>query len=243
VDGRYVLEIGPGTAGLTRSILAASPKKLTVIEKDKRCINLLREIRDVYSNLCIVEGDALNLSIAQLIPEDGSKLIIIANLPYNIGTELVFRWFQDIDLIESMTLMLQKEVVMRMRASHSNKDYGRLSVMCQILCEVNREFDVSPSAFYPPPNVHSSIVSLKPRANLPDKEIVRVVSELARLAFGARRKMIRSSLKDIVSVLDELKIDTSKRAENLSCDDYIMIAQRLLNPMNSGYLNNLNKFL
>ena len=227
VTDRYVLEVGPGPAGLTRSILACSPLMLTVIEKDKRCIDLLSEIKNIYNNLQIIEGDALEIRVQELAPKD--KLIIIANLPYNIGTELVFRWLEDATLIESITVMLQKEVVERICAKPGSKAYGRLSVMCQILCNVRKEFDVSPAAFYPPPKVHSSVVTLTPLTNLPSAEIVALAREITKNAFGARRKMIKTSLKSIPDdIFKKLGIDTSIRAENISPEQYLMLAKEVL---------------
>ena len=146
IEGRHVLEVGPGPAGLTRSILAAKPSKLTVIEKDDRCIALLEDIKKIYLNLEITCGDALKITLPSL---SASKVTIISNLPYNIGTELVFRWLEHSEMVDSMTLMLQKEVVERICAKHNSKAYGKLSVMCQIMADVRKEFDVSPAAFYP----------------------------------------------------------------------------------------------
>ncbi len=141
VEGRHVLEIGPGPGGLTRSILALNPAKLTVIEKDSRCISLLQDIQKIYPNLEIISDDALKVDISNIT--DG-RITIISNLPYNVGTVLLFQWLEHLERIESMTLMLQKEVVERICAKPSTKAYGKLSVMCQICADVRKEFDVSP---------------------------------------------------------------------------------------------------
>lgn len=226
LDGKYVIEIGPGPAGLTRAILASNPKKLIVIEKDKRCIGLLRDIQQIYSNLTIIEGDALEIPISQITND---KVMIISNLPYNIGTELVFRWLENANLIESMTLMLQKEVVERICAKHSTKAYGKLSVMCQVMANVNKEFDVSPKAFYPPPKIYSSIVNIVPFHNLLNKNIIDKVREITHFAFTARRKMLRSSLKFIPEhVFKDLGIETTVRSENISPILYTKIAKKLV---------------
>lgn len=226
LQGRHVLEVGPGPAGLTRSILATNPSRLTVIEKDTRCLALLEDIRTGYPNLEIIEGDALKIDISSI---DAAELIIISNLPYNIGTELVFRWLAHADMIESMTLMLQKEVVERICAKHNTKAYGKLSVMCQIMANVHKVFDVSPKAFYPPPKVDSSIVTITPFVQLLDQDIVEKVREITHFAFTGRRKMLRSSLKFIpASVFVELGIDIEARAENVSPQEYIKLAEQML---------------
>ncbi len=235
--GRDVLEIGPGTAGLTRAILACNPKSLTVIETDKRCIPLLEEIQNLYPQLKIIEGDALAFSVKEFhaASQLKDKLLIISNLPYQIGTELVIQWIKaitaDNNLIESMTLMLQKEVVDRMRASEGNKSYGRLSVICQLACKVTKCFDVGPEAFYPAPKVHSSIVRLTPHkeALVIDLKLLNQVELITKLAFGGRRKMIKSSLSglgaNLISWLAKLGINESSRAENLSPQDYLALAK------------------
>nr|MBP7190175.1 ribosomal RNA small subunit methyltransferase A [Rickettsiaceae bacterium] len=188
IRGREVLEIGPGPGGLTRSILSQNPSKLTVIEKDERCIALLLDLQKYYPNLHVISGDALEIGVRDITD---SRITIISNLPYNVGTELVFRWLDTPNLIDSMTLMLQKEVVDRICAKHSTKAYGKLSVMCQNLAEVSKEFDVSPKAFYPPPKVHSSIVTIIPKKPLLDSELITNLRAISHKAFMMRRKMVK----------------------------------------------------
>ncbi len=229
INGKHILEIGPGPGGLTRAILAQSPSKLTVIEKDPRCLELLKDIQKLYPNLEIISGDALKVKLSDITKE---KICIIANLPYNIGTELVFRWLDSPELVESMTLMLQKEVVDRICAKHDSKAYGKLSVMCQLLTEARKEFDVSPAAFYPPPKVHSAIVTMIPKEPYMDKNLIEKVRGVAHLAFTGRRKMLRSSLKGID--LSGLNIDETARAEDLSPEDYLRIASVSHPELDSG---------
>lgn len=223
IEGKIVLEIGPGPGGLTRAILASKPAKLIVIEKDPRCLELLQDIQKSYPNLEIIQADALKIKLPDLIKE--GKICIISNLPYNIGTELVFRWLEYPELIESMTLMLQKEVVDRICAKSGSKTYGKLSVMCQILTDTKKEFDVSPAAFYPPPKVHSAIITLTPKKPYLDKELVEKVRAITHDAFTARRKMLRTSLKSVPDeVFAKLGIIQTARAESLSPEDYLNIA-------------------
>lgn len=231
IKGRTVLEVGPGPGGLTRAILAAEPAKLIVIEKDPRCLELLQDIQKSYPNLEIIQGDALKIKLPDIIEE--GKLHIISNLPYNIGTELVFRWLEYPEAIESMTLMLQKEVVDRICSKHASKSYGKLSVMCQTVTHTKKEFDVSPAAFYPPPKVHSAIVTLIPKEPYLDKKIVEKVRAITHDAFTARRKMLRTSLKSVPDeVFATLGIAQTARAEDLSPEDYLNIASMHLNKSN-----------
>lgn len=225
-EGQNVLEVGPGTGGLTRAILVHNPNSLTVIELDRRCIPLLMEIRELYPNLNIIQDDATKLDLATL---NYSKLTIIANLPYQIGTELLVKWLKNRQLINSMTLMLQREVVDRICAKIGTKSYGRLSVISQLHCQVEKCFDVSPKAFYPPPTVHSAIVKLTPIDNGITPELTEIVELITRLAFGERRKMIKSSLKKLTpqigDLFAELGLDSSYRAENLSPQNYLSLAE------------------
>ncbi len=228
-EGEDVLEIGPGTGGLTRAILLHNPKSLTVVETDKRCIPLLIEIREFYPNLKILEYDATKLDLSTL---NYNKFSIIANLPYQIGTELLITWLKNRQWINSMTLMLQKEVVERICAKVNTKSYGRLSVISQLHCHVEKCFDVSPKAFYPPPRVISSVVKLVPVDIEMSPKLTEVIELITKLAFGERRKMIKTSLKklspDIDNWFTELQIDSACRAENLTPIDYLSLAKLYL---------------
>ena len=224
-----VLEIGPGLAGLTRSILKASPEKLSVIETDSRCCSLLEEIKLVYPFLEIWHYDALKVKLADIGHD--KPLDIISNLPYNIGTQLLINWIYQIEHVKSMTLMLQKEVVDRITSPHGKKNYGRLSIICQLVCDVHKCFDVSPKAFYPEPKIWSGIVRLVPKSNRPGKETLLKLEKITTRAFSERRKMIKSSLKkampDIGEILKTLELNQTLRAENLSPEDYLRLANML----------------
>jgi 16S rRNA (adenine1518-N6/adenine1519-N6)-dimethyltransferase len=223
-----VLEIGPGPGSLTRSILDCGAKSLTVIEKDQRCLEALSELREFYGKrLIIVEGDALEID-EKIIDE---KFKIIANLPYNIGTVLIFKWLKILPKIESMHLMLQKEVVERITAKPGNKHFGRLAVMVNFLCETKKVFEVSRHVFTPPPKVTSAIIEIIPRAKpLADVEFSKLEKVVAA-AFNQRRKMIKSALKSVFvnpqEVLESCKIAPDLRAENLSIEQFCEIAKRL----------------
>lgn len=217
-----VLEIGGGPGGLTRSILKLNPKKLTVIEQDDRCIAALTEIKEYYPNLEIIKGDAMKLDLSSL--NSSKKIKIIANLPYNIATELLIKWIENREFIESMVLMFQKEVVDRIVARTNTKAFGRLAVMSNFYCETKKLFDISPSAFTPPPKVTSSLVMLKPRAKpLMDVDF-KALEKVVAAAFSQRRKMIKAGLKSVCKNsegwLKRSEIDSSLRAEQLSLEQF-----------------------
>lgn len=232
-----VLEIGPGPGSLTRSILDANCKKLIVIEKDFRCIELLKEFQEFYGDkLEVIEGDALKIDEEEIIKKfcenPAEKIKIIANLPYNIGTPLVFKWLKIAPKISSMTLMLQKEVVQRIVARPGDDHYGRLAVMINFLCETRLVFTVNKSVFTPPPKVTSAIVEIIPRQKpLCDVEFEKL-SRVVAAAFGQRRKMLRSSLKGIFfdkteEILIACGIRPEERAENIAIEDFCKLANKL----------------
>lgn len=227
-----VLEIGPGTAGLTRSILKFKPKKFVVIDNDTRCIPLLDELKLYFPCLEIKYDNALNVHLASL-GASTTKLDIISNLPYNIGSKLLMNWMYQIQYINSMTLMFQQEVADRIVSQHNKKSYGRLSVICQILCNVHKCFNLSPQVFYPEPKIYSTVVRLIPKHNIPSAEILIAIEKITHLAFSGRRKMIKSSLKSlhgqITKILCSLDIDPESRAENLLPIDYLNIARKIVN--------------
>jgi 16S rRNA (adenine1518-N6/adenine1519-N6)-dimethyltransferase len=222
-----VVEVGPGPGGLTRALLAEGATDLVVIERDARALPALEEISARYpGRMRIVLGDALEQDWASLVR---GKARVVSNLPYNIGTLLLTGWLTSgTSPFQSYTLMFQKEVAERIVAATNAEAYGRLSVLCQYLCETRKLFDVNRAAFTPPPKVTSSIVQLVPRKTF---ELECNVSDLARVtasAFGQRRKMLRSSLRGAFdapeTVMGELGINPELRAENLSVQDFVRLA-------------------
>ena len=228
--GDLVLEIGAGPAGLTRSILKTCPEKLIVIETDKRCISLLEEVKTFFPALEIKHADALKVKLTDLEPH--KKINIISNLPYNIGSVLLVSWLHQVSIINSMTLMLQKEVVDRLIAQPGTKSYGRLSVICQLTCDIRKCFNVSPKAFYPEPKVWSSVVRLIPKKDAINLKLLLAIEKVTNIAFSGRRKMIKSSFKplfpNVSSILDALSIKESLRAENLTPAQYLQLAEILV---------------
>lgn len=221
LNGYRVIEVGPGPGGLTRPILDLGADEVIAFELDHMCINALADLK--ANNLSVIHADALKVNWKELFSE-AKPTKIIANLPYNVGTELVFKWIEHIDKIDSLTLMLQKEVIDRMVAKPSTKEYGRLSVMIQWLAHAHKAMDVPPHVFTPPPKVMSSVVHLTPnheRKNIPFKHMELLVKQ----AFSQRRKMLRTTLKHLPEeVFVKANIDTKRRAETLSVQEFLLLA-------------------
>ena len=232
-----VLEIGAGPGGLTRSILDAGVKKLFVIEKDQRCILALKELQEFYgSRLEIIEGDALEIDETKIFAEN-SQFKIIANLPYNIGTVLIFKWLKILPKIASMNLMLQKEVVQRICAKIGDKNYGRLAIMLNLLCDTKMLFEVNKMVFSPPPKITSAIVQIIPNAEKIEKYFeknnLKKFEKVVQQAFNQRRKMLKSSLKgafinqDLTEIFTQCNIAGTKRAEELTIEEFWEMSQIL----------------
>jgi 16S rRNA (adenine1518-N6/adenine1519-N6)-dimethyltransferase len=230
LEGKTVFEIGPGPGGLTRALLNTKAERVIAIEYDPRAIEALRSLVGAAAGrLVLIQGDALEIDPVSLAP--GTRRAICANLPYNISTVLLLNWLRQLagnpGTYDSMTLMFQREVADRLTASPDSKAYGRLSVISQWICAVKRQFDVPASAFTPPPNVTSSIVTFHP---LPETRGIAAFSHMEKLtqaAFGQRRKMLRGSLKAYLPVLEEAGIDPQLRAEDVPVADYARMAQIL----------------
>ena len=223
-----VIEVGPGPGGLTRALLANGARRVVAIERDERCLPALAEIAAHYpGRLEIVAGDAMQTDFAALAAP-GETVRIVANLPYNIGTELLVRWLTPgrwPPFWASMTLMFQKEVAQRIVARPGSEAYGRLGVLAGWRCDAKIVFDLPPQAFTPPPKVTSSVVHIAPRdAPLPADE--KKLARVTQAAFGQRRKMLRQSLKSLGGerLLDAAGIDGARRAETLSVEEFVALA-------------------
>lgn len=227
-SNQCVYEIGPGPGGLTRAILKASPELLTVIEMDSRCIQIMTELKAIYGNkLHIVEGDAMQYPFAE---KSAYTKNIVSNLPYNISVPLLLKWLKDAKQYNSLTLMFQREVAQRITAEPNNKNYGRLSVMAQLTCKIKTLFNLNPNCFVPAPKIWSTVLLFQPLLDAPDNTILVKVEKLTELAFGQRRKMIRQSLKNINNlekICNTLGIDITSRAENLTPEQFLHIAEMI----------------
>jgi len=229
LDHGTVIEVGPGPGGLTRALLLEGAIRVVAVEIDARAIAALRELQAASSGrLEVIEADALSLDPADLGPPPRQ---IVANLPYNVSTAMLIHWLHRADDLAGMVLMFQKEVVDRLAAVPRTKDYGRLSVLTQHVCTVQRLFDVAPSAFVPPPKVVSTVVRLAPRAHTERLPDLVPLERLTAAAFGQRRKMLRSSLSAVIAdpsaVLTRLGLAPTARAEELSVSDFVSLSAHL----------------
>ena len=227
-----VLEIGPGPGGLTRGLLAEGARKVLAVEKDARCLPALAEIAAAYpGRLEVIHGDALEIDpLAHLTP----PIRVAANLPYNIGTELLVRWLTPKDwppFWESLTLMFQREVAERIVAQPGGKAYGRLALLAQWRAEARIVRSLPPEAFTPPPTVSSAVVHLTalPEPRFPADPAI--LSRVVAAAFNQRRKMLRASLKgvapDIADILAEAGIEPTERAEQVPLERFCALARLL----------------
>jgi 16S rRNA (adenine1518-N6/adenine1519-N6)-dimethyltransferase len=220
-----VIEVGPGPGGLTRALLSAGARAVFAIEKDPRCVAALGELAATCPDrLFIVEADALGLDLAALTPPPRR---IIANLPYNVATPLLIGWLRRIDDFAGLTLMFQKEVVDRLTATPGSPHYGRLSVITQWRTQPRYEFAVDQRAFTPPPKVTSAVVSLIPRAAPLAPARFELLERVTAAAFGQRRKMLRGSLKALGLSAQLACIDPTRRAEDLSIEEFCALARQL----------------
>lgn len=228
--GRHVLEVGPGPGGLTRALLATGAATVTAVELDHRAVAALSELEAAWpGRLRVVEGDALEINPAALLPEPPRR--IVANLPYNVATPLLVRWLRGAASLEGMTLMFQQEVAERITAAPGSGDYGRLSVLAQWRCRCELLLRLPPGAFSPPPKVWSAVVGLTPHAEDPGEALFGAMERLTAAAFGQRRKMLRGALKPLggaEALLAAAGIAGERRAETLTVAEFDRLARLLL---------------
>jgi 16S rRNA (adenine1518-N6/adenine1519-N6)-dimethyltransferase len=232
LDDATVYEIGPGPGGLTRALLAEGARKVVAVERDTRCLPALAEVAQAWpGRLDVVEADALALDESALF--GAAPVRIAANLPYNVGTALLVKWLTAPawpPFWLSLTLMFQREVAERIVAPPGGEHYGRLSVLAQWRARAKILFDVSRSAFVPPPSITSSIVRLEPLAKPVAAAALRDLEAVTQAAFGQRRKMLRQSLKSLghgktEATIQAAGLDPTARAEQLSVADFAALAR------------------
>ena len=221
-----LVEIGPGRGALTQQ-LSQRCSQLRVIEIDRNLIKYLQQ-QPYFTQLTIIEGDALSINFAQLAAQQ--QLRIVGNLPYNISTPLLFHLLQYRSCIGDMHFMLQKEVVERLCGQAGSKNYGRLSLMVQYYAQVEALFDVPPTCFYPAPKVNSMVVRITPHPQLPypatDEDLL---ARLVNACFQQRRKTLRNSLRQICNsdMIQQVSIDTQQRPEQLSLAEFVELCNEL----------------
>lgn len=228
-----VIEIGPGPGGLTRGLLMEGARRVLAIEKDTRCLPALQQIADHYpGRLQVIEGDALRID--PLAHGLTPPIRICANLPYNIGTELLIRWLTPPEwppYWTSLTLMFQREVAQRITAQPGERAYGRLAILSQWRCEARIVLDLPPAAFVPPPKVSSAVVHLTalPEPRFPAD--AAILSRVVASAFGQRRKMLRASLRGVHPQIEDLLraagIPATARAEEIDIEHFCALARAL----------------
>ncbi len=232
LSGCDVLEVGPGPGGLTRGLLVEGARRVLVVEKDPRCVPALEQISAIYpGRLQIIQGDAMEVDVLAHLSQ---PIKIVANLPYNVGTELLIRWLTPKvwpPFWQSLTLMFQKEVAERIVAKPRTDHYGRLALLAQWRADAKIVMHLPPEAFTPAPKVHSAVVHLtrldQPRFPADEAILQRVTA----MAFNQRRKMLRSSLKawskDIEDRLVAAGIAPTARAEEISLEGFCALAREL----------------
>lgn len=230
LTGCDVLEVGPGPGGLTRGLLAEGARRVVAVEKDARCLPALAEIAAACpGRLEVLNGDALDLDLARHLT---APVKIVANLPYNVGTELLIRWLSPPvwpPMWSSLTLMFQKEVAERIVAKPRGDHYGRLALLAQWRCNAAIVMTLPPEAFTPAPKVHSAVVHL---TALPEPRFpcdFNVLQRVTAMAFNQRRKMLRSSLKalkpGIDAILEGVGIPPTARAEEIALEQFCALAR------------------
>ncbi len=234
-----ILEIGPGLGTLTEE-LALNAKKVVAVELDESLLPVLEETLKRYNNIEVVHGDILKVDVNRLIDEKlgGGPIKVIANLPYYVTTPIIAKLIEEDLNIETITVMVQKEVAERIVASPGNKQYGSLSVFINFYTSPEIVMEVPRTVFMPQPNVNSAVVKLKLKKELPEVD-KKLFFKVVRSAFGKRRKTILNSLssgeldlekEDIKKVLERANISSKKRAEDLKIEDFVKIS-KILHPL------------
>jgi 16S rRNA (adenine1518-N6/adenine1519-N6)-dimethyltransferase len=227
LNGRYVIEVGPGPGGLTRALLASEAARIVAIELDQRAVSAIEDLVSVADGrLTVLRADALRVDLLELVPAPRQ---IVANLPYNIASPLLVRWLRQAAAYERMTLMFQREVAERIVAAPGTEAYGRLSVLAGWVCEGHIAVRLPPAAFVPPPKVWSAVVVLTPHAEQPEPVLFAAMERLTAAAFGQRRKMLRGALKPLggEALLMRAGIAADRRAETLSVAEFDRLARLL----------------
>jgi len=225
IDTGTTIEIGPGPGGLTRALLLEGAQHIIAIERDRRAVAALAALVDAADGrLTLIEGDAMALPVGTM---GTPPRRLVANLPYNIATRLIIDWLRGPDQFESITVMVQKEVALRMCAGPGDPDYGRLAVITQWLAEPRMLFEVPAAAFTPPPKVTSALVRLVPRPEPLFPADRQALETITAAAFGQRRKMLRGSLRKLggETLLAAADIAPTDRPETVSIEAFCRLAR------------------
>ncbi len=227
LEGRHVVEVGPGPGGLTRALLASEAADVTVVEIDPRAVAAMQELQaGTGERLRVVAGDAMARDLAGLVPAPRQ---VVANLPYNVASPLLVGWLRQAACWERLTLMFQLEVAERICAAPAGPAYGRLSVLAQWCARAELRLRIPPAAFVPPPKVWSAVVVLTPHPAQPEPSLFATMERLTAAAFGQRRKMLRGALRGLggEALLARAGIAPERRAETLAVDEFDRLARLL----------------
>ena len=232
LEGHVAIEVGPGPGGLTRALLESDAAQVVAVEKDPRFLPLLAELAQAAAGrFTVVEADALKVDEAALagVAAPGAPLKIVANLPYNVGTPLLIKWLTGGLVWSGMALMFQKEVAERIVAPVGSDAYGRLAVIAQATSRPTLAMTLPARAFTPPPKVDSAVVVLTPRDDAPAPDLLKKLERVTASAFGQRRKMLRSSLKQLggAGLCEAAGIEPDARAETVPVDGFLRLAAAL----------------
>ena len=227
---KNIIEIGPGPGGLTRSIFIQGANSIIAIEKDYKSIKCLQSLQDICGDkLKIIHDDILNLKLIDFGPFPKS---IIANLPYNISSKLIINWLKEINLnkdvlIDEITITIQKELADKLVSKVGDSNYGRISLITNLLSSVSKEIELPPSVFFPKPKVHSSVIKITPLKEPRFDVDLNIFEKLTRRAFGNRRKMLRQSLKEFggSNLLKLANIKDNLRAQDLSTSEFCKLSK------------------
>ena len=226
IESKSILEIGPGTGNLTRSLIKKKPKKFYVIEKDKRLILQLK--KEFQNQIILINEDVLNIDENYLCKE---KLIVFGNLPYNISTEILCKWILNLNnqkfWFENLILMFQKEVADRILSEYNSTKYGRLSILANWKLNIKKIIDVKPNCFSPKPKIDSSLLYFSPKDNFFKLQNSYNLEKVTRIFFNQRRKMIKKPFNQLFSgnkdISLKLNIDLNLRPQNLNYETYYML--------------------
>ena len=234
IENKNILEIGPGTGNLTKEIIRRKPKKILLIEKDTKLLNLLK--KKFTKNIIFINDDVLKVN-ENLLSEE--KLIVFGNLPYNISTEILIKWILNLDnkvWFEKLILMFQKEVADRIISEFNMPTYGRLSIICNWRLNIKKIIDIKPNSFKPKPRVESSLLIFTPKEKFLKLDSPKTIEKVTRIFFNQKRKKIKKSFnllfRNANLVADKLRIDLNLRPQNLNFEDYYLIAKEFENLRN-----------
>ncbi|HMN25653.1 MAG TPA: 16S rRNA (adenine(1518)-N(6)/adenine(1519)-N(6))-dimethyltransferase RsmA [Ignavibacteriaceae bacterium] len=227
-ENEFILEIGPGQGALTKHLFE-SKASFSAIEIDKRVID---DLKNRFTNLNLIQADFLDLDFNSFIKNENQKLRVVGNIPYNITSPILFKLFENNKIISDAVFMVQYEVAKRMAAKMGTKEYGILAVLLNYFGKTKLAFKVSPNVFYPKPNVHSAVIHIYFNDERNDAQFNTMFKSIVKSSFGNRRKTLKNSLSNgIFAEVDfsNCGIDLSLRAEQLTIDDFIKLAEFTIN--------------